>query len=291
MGNNLNNDETNNSKKIIFLIIGVAILTIAVVGISFAYFSYSKIGVKNNRISTGEIAVYLSENSTINISNQFPMKNSEATGTPGISGETGEVSSMNFTITGYSSGKQTIPYKIYAIAGEPKAAPKVRFQNSEISVFMTATPGINTQTITNNIALNPNPIPVNDAVDTQTGWLIASGTIKAGTTSANPQVDSYELKMFVNDTVRISDTNLSVKFAGATTEMLAPSYCASDREVDSETGNYISGCRLYIDASDNNTLKVAPPTASVDAYDYLPTFSNAYYSLKIRVVAQDSTAS
>ncbi len=47
--------ENNNSKQILFSIIGIAILIIAVVGVSFAFFTYSRTGTTNNVITTGSI--------------------------------------------------------------------------------------------------------------------------------------------------------------------------------------------------------------------------------------------
>ena len=40
--------EENGSKKVLLSVLGVAILVVAVVGVSFAFFTYSKEGEKNN---------------------------------------------------------------------------------------------------------------------------------------------------------------------------------------------------------------------------------------------------
>ena len=162
------------SVEIVIAIISIIILLIAVVGISFAFFSYSKTGTANNIIQTGQIYMFFNESSTISLTNSFPITNSEA-----INGLTGANQSMTFTITGYSSGTSAISYTIYAIAPNPIDTPsgKTRFPNSQISVFISSTSSSNDQPITNNIS---SPTVVNSAVDTSTGWAIASGTIKAG---------------------------------------------------------------------------------------------------------------
>ena len=46
----------NNSKQTVLSIVGIAILVIAVVGVSFAFFTYSRQGERNNLITTGSIA-------------------------------------------------------------------------------------------------------------------------------------------------------------------------------------------------------------------------------------------
>ena len=47
--------ENNNSKQVLFAIIGIAVLVVAVVGVSFAFFTYSRTGKTNNVITTGKL--------------------------------------------------------------------------------------------------------------------------------------------------------------------------------------------------------------------------------------------
>ena len=53
----------NNSKQAVLSIVGIAVLVIAVVGVSFAFFTYSKEGTTNNVITTGSIAFEITETS------------------------------------------------------------------------------------------------------------------------------------------------------------------------------------------------------------------------------------
>ena len=255
-------ESKHRSIQIIFAIISIAILVIAVVGVSFAFFSYSKTGTTNNVIETGQIYMYFNNSSTISLSDQFPMKNNEAT-----SGLTGENQSMTFTVTGYSSGSSSISYTVYAI--KPDGATTTgRFPNDQISVFLSQASSNKGQTITSSI-LNT-PTHVNDAVDNGTGWAIASGTIAAGTQNGSEQVDTYTLKMFVNDTVRISDTDTSVTWNGSSR---TTNYCASQRVMNNNT--YQSGCKIGSNGSilDNNVTGTT-----------LPVYNTMYYSLKVKVV-------
>mgnify|MGYP001267683477 CR=1 FL=1 len=57
----MNENNSNSSKQILISILGVAILIVAVVGISFAAFSYSKTGEKENTITTGTITMSYTE--------------------------------------------------------------------------------------------------------------------------------------------------------------------------------------------------------------------------------------
>ena len=53
--------EDNNSKQVLLSVLGVAILVVAVVGVSFAAFTFSQTGQKVNTISTGTITMSYSE--------------------------------------------------------------------------------------------------------------------------------------------------------------------------------------------------------------------------------------
>ena len=124
------------------------------------------------------------------------------------------------------------------------------------------------------------PTPISEIEPNASGYkLIASGTIKAGTTATFHQIDTYTLKMFVNDTVRISNTNKTVKMEGATNEISAIKYCSTDREMSN--GNYVKGCKLYDD--DGVIDGVATSTDGINAHNYLSTYSNLYYSVKLKV--------
>ena len=51
----------NNSKQAVLSIVGIAVLVIAVVGVSFAFFTYSKTGTTNNVITAGSIVFEFTE--------------------------------------------------------------------------------------------------------------------------------------------------------------------------------------------------------------------------------------
>lgn len=63
--------NNNSSKQILLSVIGVAILVIAVVGVSFAFFSYVYNGENANTIQTGTI-VFSASDSRFTLTNVFP---------------------------------------------------------------------------------------------------------------------------------------------------------------------------------------------------------------------------
>ena len=71
----------NNSKQAVLSIVGIAILVIAVVGVSFAFFTYSRNGEKNNVITTGSIVFEYAETSSsaLTLAERFPQTVAEGT--------------------------------------------------------------------------------------------------------------------------------------------------------------------------------------------------------------------
>ena len=57
----MNENSSNSSKQILISILGVAILIVAVVGISFAAFTYARTGTTTNTITTGTITMSYTE--------------------------------------------------------------------------------------------------------------------------------------------------------------------------------------------------------------------------------------
>jgi len=281
-------EERNNSKQVLLSIIGIAVLVIAVVGVSFAFFSYSRTGTSNNVITTGQIFMSFEETSQISLSNQFPMLDSEA-----IVTESGDVAYSNFTVTGYySASTGGIDYTVYAVEGDAGTSPHVnRLADSEVSVYLKKYPEAYAEAVVST------PTPVSSLDSDANGKILAVGHIAAGTNSEHQQIDSYQLAMFVNDTVRISDTDLNVKFTNAKTETSAVKYCASALTTKNKTVTvegqdttipvYESGCKIY---NDGGTLKVLEEDTDLTSFDQtklLKVYSTLYYSLKIKVVGNE----
>ena len=64
------------NKKIMYSIIGIAVLLISVVGVTYAFFNYTRTGAANN-FSTGRIYFNSTQNGRLQLTNIFPVKASE----------------------------------------------------------------------------------------------------------------------------------------------------------------------------------------------------------------------
>lgn len=67
-------NQSNSSKQILLSVIGVAILVVAVVGVSFAFFNYTRTGAENT-VKTGTI-VFETNYTGISVTNLFPVSQS-----------------------------------------------------------------------------------------------------------------------------------------------------------------------------------------------------------------------
>jgi len=120
--------EKNNSKEILFSILGIFILVVAVVGVSFAVFTFSQTGEKTNSITTGTINMSYSESeSGINLVNALPINDEQGKALSG----TDNVFDFTVDTTINGTGITTINYAITAVSSNSTV------DNSAIKVYLT----------------------------------------------------------------------------------------------------------------------------------------------------------
>ena len=120
-------DNNNNSKQVLLSVLGVAILVVAVVGVSFAAFTYSKTGEKLNTITTGTITMSYSETTNgINLTNALPMTD--------VVGKAldEENQYFDFTVSATISGNTTINYAVTATKESDSTIP-----DTGVKVYLT----------------------------------------------------------------------------------------------------------------------------------------------------------
>ena len=175
-------NNNNSSKQILLSVLGVAILVVAVVGISFAAFSYSKTGSVANTITTGTITMSYSEPTNgINLTNALPI-----TDTAGKALK-GDNNTFDFTVGASVSGSTTINYVITAL---PETGNTLN--NAGVKVYLTDQKDTQILAPTKVSALSTTQ--ANNAAGAPTGQFI----LKTGTYSASA-TDTYRLRMWVAD--------------------------------------------------------------------------------------------
>ena len=195
----------NNSKQAVLSIVGIAVLVIAVVGVSFAFFTYSKGGSTNNVITAGNIVFEFTEGTNgLALTNQFPQSADEAK----LNNAT-----FDFSVSGtLPTTMKHINYRVYAIKGDLPAdhTEANRLKDSEVSLYLTTTGG----TITAGYGTDGAPATGVTAgtATAGTGLQVANGTIEA---TGSEVKDTYSITMWVNNTVTISDTETATYRASA----------------------------------------------------------------------------
>ena len=177
-------NNNNSSKQILLSVLGVAILVVAVVGISFAAFSYSKTGEVSNTITTGTITMtYTEPTNGISLTDALPITDDAGKALKG-DGKT-----FDFTVGATVAGTTTINYAITAVKDVTSDLP-----DTGVKVYLTSTSGE-----TETAVLGPKlvsqldkTVAGNDAGAPADQYVLKTGTYTATGT------DNYRLRMWVD---------------------------------------------------------------------------------------------
>ena len=166
--------QSNSSKQVLLSVIGVAILVVAIVGVSFAFFNYTRTGSENT-ITTGHIE-FTTTQTTLTIENMFP-----------ITLVNGEVSQAD---------QAYVDSAIVRISGNTTYAGGVDYRVSAINVTNTVATGVNLpiSVLVSTVSTGSGAFP-SGAVPTTynytnlaNGDLLAEGHIPAQTTVTDAQI-------------------------------------------------------------------------------------------------------
>ena len=116
--------EENNSRKVFLSVLGVAILLVAVVGISFAAYTLSTTSTTANTINTGTITMsYTEPENGIDLRDALPVADATAMAW--------EDDVFSFTVAATASGTVTVPYEISVQKTEGTLS------DSQVKVYLT----------------------------------------------------------------------------------------------------------------------------------------------------------
>ena len=186
-------EQSNQSKKVLLSVIGVAILVVAVVGVSFAFFNYTRTQANPNTITTGHIVIN-STTSDFSMEDLFPISKSVAetasstiaeqvvVGTVTITGKTTYNSGMDYRVTAQNVNLAALPISIYV--EEP--ANVTGISNHHVYSYNT---GTSSQILPDNA-------------------LLASGHINYVDESADPISHTITIRAYIDgDKYAITDTS------------------------------------------------------------------------------------
>ena len=201
------NDDNNTSKQVLLSVLGVAILIVAVVGISFAAFTYSKAGSTVNTISTGTVTMsYTSANNGINIENAEPI--TEAQGKV----LTGENQTFDFTVTANIKGNTNIDYEVVAVKSDtsgtgttiPTPTNPIPDENIRLYLEESSDGTSNYTEVLAPTAFSPTTSTVGAPAGTMR---LVSGTFTGNTDGTAVEIKKYyRLRMWVDTSYNVSGT-------------------------------------------------------------------------------------
>lgn len=208
--------------QILMSVLGVFALVIVTVGVSYAFFTYSRTGKQTNTIQSGKISFYYTETENgINLTNAMPVDTATATAVNSAA-ENSNVGYFTFDVGTVDLTGVEIDYTVYldeVVLGEDQKA----LDRSMVSLQMTAA-----SATSNNLGTATTA----DKLTWTTVNGVNSAAIATGTVKASGEKQSYALRMWLDS----SNTNLEIH--------------ASDTNGD---GVIVSG-ENYVVGSDDSTV-------------------------------------
>ena len=193
--------EENNSKKVLLSVLGVAILVVAVVGVSFAAFSFANTSDKANQIQVGTITMSFSESeSVINITNAQPTADATAM----ASTTAGEY--FEFTVTRKTNDVVKVPYTITVTPGTVTTGETVKqLATKYVRVGLTKVSGSTETTVVAAKSLADIVKPDNILSGTADKYVLYTVTDEAGAVYTGA-AETYRLRMWLADTTKFAMT-------------------------------------------------------------------------------------
>ena len=191
--------KDNNSKQVLLSVLGVAILVVAVVGVSFAAFAFSQTGAESNTITTGTISMnYDDSEPTINITNALPTNDETGKALSGAN----NVFNFSVSTTINGTGDTDIDYAITATT-----TPGTSLTDNFVKVYLTNTNSAgDAQLVAPTLvsSLSKTSSDVTGAPDDQ--YVIYRKENITSTTT-----DNYRLRMWVADNYSVSGSQETYK--------------------------------------------------------------------------------
>lgn len=201
--------DKDNKRTLILSIVGILVLVIAVVGVSFAMYSFTGTGSKQNVIQTGTVSMSFDPDNSFNVTNQYPMSDAKGiaqTDNKATFGVTADWGSSTMTI-GYDLGITNIT------AGETLTAEyiKVALLDGEGNVIVGTKDGDG--------ALTGGVTVASLATTAGPNSLITTYGLTGGTLTQTGQTDNYTILAYVADNYDLpTDTANTVENVKKTTK-------------------------------------------------------------------------
>lgn len=190
----------DDSKQVLLSVFGVALLIVAIVGISYAIFVFSAKSRVDNTVRSGGITFeYLEGDSVIDINDALP-----------VSDEVGvkQTKSFDFQVSSAIRGNTTVFYEVRA----KSLTVDNKIDNQYVKIYLEKKDGDDFSTVLSPTTFkeNPNTSLTNISVDTNT-MLLYSGRFSGKKATTTNYSDEFLLKMWLSDKYLIDDVSRSFK--------------------------------------------------------------------------------
>ncbi|MEG0994377.1 MAG: hypothetical protein RSE91_00165 [Bacilli bacterium] len=202
--------QNNSSKQVLLSVLGVAILVVAVVGVSFAAFTWASTDTTENKISTGTLTmIYTAKTNGINITDAMPTTDDAGIAVKDAS-DTKSNKTFKFTVGATINGAATINYDL----GLAKNNTTNALADTDVHMYL-ATLNVNTETAVKTAAgvdakgvftFKQNSAPSVNGVPA-TSMTIATGSFNATGTK------DYILKMWLKDTYAFASGDVAKTYS------------------------------------------------------------------------------
>lgn len=189
------------SRQILLSILGIAILIVAIVGVSYAVFTTSIDGSKINVINTGTISMSFVESSNgISINNAMPISNEEGKRLIGNNNV------FDFVVSSSIVGSTTVNYEIVA---EKVVVDGVQLSDEDVKIYLEKL--VNGKYISTEITKEPQNF-VQNGIISELGSKEYEMTLHYDSFqnldgSKKDFSDNYRLRMWVSDDAKIDDVS------------------------------------------------------------------------------------
>lgn len=190
----------DDSKQVLLSVFGVALLIVAIVGISYAIFVFSAKSRVDNTVRSGGITFeYLEGDSVIDINDALP-----------VSDEVGvkQTKSFDFQVSSAIRGNTTVFYEVRA----KSLTVDNKIDNQYVKIYLEKKDGDDFSMVLSPTTFkeNPNTSLTNISVDTNT-MLLYSGKFSGKKAATTNYSDEFRLKMWLSDKYLIDDVSRSFK--------------------------------------------------------------------------------
>ena len=237
-------------KKKISLVITIIMVLVVMLGTTYAFYFYARVGNKNQVAITGDIYMNYLTGNQINITNCVPMSKEEALAS--------DENVFNFQIIGKNTSNKDIYYGI-SLTNDVELAGKTRIKPENIDIYLKSD---------DTVLLDA--VRYKSFDDTKI-WV---DTIPANTNSEITK--NYSLKIWIDENILISDTEANADY---TTDEWANSYVSLKVNVDGkldemnmplslETNEtYVENNKAYFITKISNYLDISQAGRSLETAD------------------------